>query len=88
VFLDLEDAVAPSARVGARALVVEALTTLDWGRKTRAVRINGVHTDWGVEDIVEVVGQAGYALDVVIVPKVKAPRDVWLVDTMLAYWSC
>jgi citrate lyase subunit beta/citryl-CoA lyase len=30
-----------------------------------------------------VVSRAGAALDVVIVPKVKAPRDVWFVETLL-----
>jgi len=87
VFLDLEDAVAPTEKVSARAHVVEALTSLDWGRKTRAVRINGVDTIWGVEDLIEVVTGAGHALDVVIVPKVKRPRDVWFVDTLLTYYE-
>jgi citrate lyase subunit beta/citryl-CoA lyase len=87
VFLDLEDAVAPAEKVGARAHVVDALTSLDWGRKTRAVRINGVDTIWGVEDLIEVVSGAGHALDVVIVPKVKRPRDVWFVDTLLSYYE-
>ena len=30
VFLDLEDAVAPSAKPGARGLIVEALKSHDW----------------------------------------------------------
>ena len=55
VFLDLEDAVAPSAKVGARKTIVEALNNLDWGRKTRCVRINDVTTEWCFEDIIEVV---------------------------------
>jgi citrate lyase subunit beta/citryl-CoA lyase len=87
VFLDLEDAVAPSEKVGARAHVVEALNTLDWGRKTRAVRINGVDTPWGVEDLIEVVTRAGSDLDVIIVPKVKSRRDVWFIDTLLGYYE-
>ena len=41
VFLDLEDAVAPAEKPGARHHVVDALTGLDWGDKTRACRING-----------------------------------------------
>ena len=40
VFLDLEDAVAPGEKVEARKPIVEALNRLDWGTKTRAVRIN------------------------------------------------
>jgi citrate lyase subunit beta/citryl-CoA lyase len=87
VFLDLEDAVAPAEKIGSRANVVEALTTLDWGRKTRAVRVNGVDTPWGVEDVIEVVSGAGAALDVIIVPKVKSPRDVWFVDTLIGHYE-
>jgi len=83
VFLDLEDAVAPAEKAPSRANVVSALNTLDWGTKTRAVRINGTHTHWCHEDLAEVVSGAGANLDVIIVPKPKAPRDVWFVDTLL-----
>jgi citrate lyase subunit beta / citryl-CoA lyase len=83
VFLDLEDSVAPAQKAGARALVAEALLAHDWGPKTRAVRINGVHTRWAHGDLIEVVRRAGAVLDVVIVPKVTAPRDVWFVETLL-----
>ena len=83
VFLDLEDSVAPDQKEAARRPVAEALAGLDWGRKTRAVRVNGPHTRWCHGDLIEVVTGAAGAVDVVIVPKVKAPRDVWFVDTLL-----
>ena len=83
VFLDLEDAVAPAAKEAARATVVAGLTGHDWGRKARACRINGVHTQWCHDDLIEVVTGARGRLDLVIVPKVKAPRDVWFVDDLL-----
>jgi len=83
VFLDLEDSVAPAEKKAARAQVADALLSHDWGAKTRAVRINGVHTRWAYGDLAEVVTRAGSVLDVVIVPKVKAPRDVWFVETLL-----
>lgn len=85
VFLDLEDAVAPNAKSGARTQAVSALKNLDWGRKTRAVRINGVQTTWCFDDITEVVGDAGAHLDVLIIPKVKSARDVWYIDTLLTH---
>lgn len=84
VFLDLEDSVAPAQKEAARRPVGEALASLDWAGKTRAVRINGPHTQWCHDDVVEVVTRAGPALDIVIIPKVKAPRDVWFVDTLLS----
>jgi citrate lyase subunit beta / citryl-CoA lyase len=83
VFLDLEDACAPVAKVAARRTVVEALTTHEWGRTLRAVRVNGIATQWCHGDLVEVVRGAREALDIVIVPKVRAARDVWWVDVLL-----
>lgn len=83
VFLDLEDAVAPSEKVAARDKIVHGLTTLDWGRKTRAVRINGIDTEWAYEDVICTVEEAGDALDIIIVPKVKNACDVRWVDTLL-----
>lgn len=83
VFLDLEDACAPSAKEAARTIAVEALTQLDWGRTVRAVRINGIDTPWCHRDVVDVVTGAGEALDVLIVPKARRPRDVWWVDVLL-----
>jgi citrate lyase subunit beta / citryl-CoA lyase len=83
VFLDLEDACAPSAKESARTIAVSALTGLDWGRTVRAVRINGLDTPWCHDDIVEIVSGAGDSLDVIIIPKVRAARDVWWVDVLL-----
>jgi citrate lyase subunit beta/citryl-CoA lyase len=83
VFLDLEDAVAPAQKDSARSNAIEALKGLDWGTKTRAVRINDVSTQWAHQDVIDVVLEAGDALDVLIVPKVRGPRDVWWVETLL-----
>src|SRR5438874_13801025 len=83
VFLDLEDAVAPSAKVDARSKIVTALRTLDWGKKTRCVRINDLGTQWAYEDIIHIVEKAAEHLDVIMIPKVKTARDVLWVDTLL-----
>ena len=83
VFLDLEDACAPAVKESSRAIVVNALTSLDWGRTVRAVRINGLDTPWCHDDIIEIVTGAGQAVDVLIVPKVRRARDVWWVDVLL-----
>ncbi|MBK1787133.1 HpcH/HpaI aldolase/citrate lyase family protein [Prauserella cavernicola] len=83
VFLDLEDACAPSERKEARGKAAQALCDLDWGRTLRAIRMNGIDTHWAYGDVVEVVTQAREALDVIIVPKVRRARDVWWVDTLL-----
>jgi citrate lyase subunit beta/citryl-CoA lyase len=83
VFLDLEDAVAPSHKKEARENAIAALRELNWGNKVRAVRVNGADTQWAHDDVVEVVEGAGRHLDVIIIPKPKAPRDVWFFDTLL-----
>ena len=83
VFLDLEDAVAPAQKESARHNIVRGLNELDWGRSIRAVRVNGAHTEWAHEDLITVVEGAGANIDVVILPKVKGPRDVWFFDTLL-----
>ncbi|WP_028936357.1 HpcH/HpaI aldolase/citrate lyase family protein [Pseudonocardia spinosispora] len=83
VFCDLEDSVAPSAKADARGKVVHALTQHDWTPATRAVRINSLDTAWAHRDILEIVEGAREALDVIIVPKVLAARDVWWVDRLL-----
>ncbi|MGI5144621.1 HpcH/HpaI aldolase/citrate lyase family protein [Streptomyces sp. CA-106110] len=83
VFLDLEDACAPAEREAARGKAARALRDLDWGRTTRAIRMNGVDTRWAHGDVIEVVTGAREALDVIIVPKVRTARDVWWVDVLL-----
>jgi len=83
VFLDLEDAVAPAHKAAARANAVEGLKGLDWGRSLRAVRVNAADSEWACDDVVTVVERAGPHLDLLIVPKVKAPRDVWFFETLL-----
>jgi citrate lyase subunit beta / citryl-CoA lyase len=84
VLLDLEDATAPSEKVGARAIVVESLRSLDFGRKAVAVRVNGVDTGWCYRDVVEVVEPAGDRIDTLILPKVDSAADVFYLDRLLA----
>jgi citrate lyase subunit beta/citryl-CoA lyase len=83
VFLDLEDAVAPSAKVEARGKIVTALKTLSWGKKTRCVRINDLSTKYAYQDIITVVEGAGEHLDTIMVPKVLSGADVHFAATLL-----
>lgn len=84
VFLDLEDAVAPSEKRPARRKIVDALNGLDWGRTTRCVRINDLTTEYAYEDIIEVVEGAGRNLDVIMLPKAMSAADVQFVDKLLS----
>lgn len=83
VFLDLEDAVAANAKDQARALVIEGLNSLDWGKTTRCVRINDLANPNCYQDIVEIVGKAGSNLDTIMVPKIRTAADVHFVATLL-----
>jgi len=84
VCIDLEDAVAPGEKAASRAHVVQALRTLDFGARTRIVRINGVDTPYAYRDLVEVIEGAGDRVDLVMVPKAGGARDVVFVDMLLS----
>jgi len=83
VFCDLEDAVAPSAKSGARQTIVEALNGLDWGKTVRCVRVNNVTTEWCFEDIITVVEGARENLDTIMLTKPMDASDVLFVDKLL-----
>ena len=68
LILDLEDAVAPDRKVQARAAAVQALTTHPF-----AVRINGLDTPWGADDLKAL---AGTGVSVVVAPKVEDAAGV------------
>jgi citrate lyase subunit beta/citryl-CoA lyase len=84
VFLDLEDAVAPNEKPAARGKVAAALNGLDWGRKTRCVRINDLGTQYAHDDVIEVVESAGANLDTIMIPKVLDADHVRWVEILLA----
>lgn len=84
VFCDLEDAVAPSAKVAARDTIAHALNELDWGHKVRCVRVNDVGTQWCYEDIITVVEKAGQNIDTIMLPKPLCASDVRFADTLLS----
>jgi citrate lyase subunit beta/citryl-CoA lyase len=83
VCIDLEDSVPVNEKAAARANVARAFNDLDFGRRTRVFRINGLDTPFAYRDIIEIVEAAGAKIDVVMVPKVHAPSDVAFVATLL-----
>jgi citrate lyase subunit beta / citryl-CoA lyase len=83
VFLDLEDSVAPLAKIEARRNVVAALNNGEWGGKTRVVRVNDWTTTWTYADVIEVIEGAGSQLDCVMLPKVQTAEHVVALDLLL-----
>ncbi|UWQ59026.1 L-malyl-CoA/beta-methylmalyl-CoA lyase [Leisingera caerulea] len=81
--LDLEDSVAPSDKDQARANVIEAINSVDWGSKYLSVRINGLDTPYWYRDVVDILEQAGDRLDQIMIPKVGCAEDVYAVDALV-----
>ena len=74
IIFDLEDAVSPKEKPRARALLADVLRRWDFGARARIVRVNGLETAWGAEDLAAFAGHSG--VDVVLVPKVNAVGDL------------
>lgn len=81
--LDLEDSVAPSDKDAARANIIVAINTIDWGTKTLAVRINSLDTPYWYRDVVDLLEQAGERLDMIMIPKVGCAEDIYAVDALV-----
>ncbi|MEL6979284.1 MAG: CoA ester lyase [Pseudomonadota bacterium] len=81
--LDLEDSVAPDDKPAARASIIEALNTLDFGEKTVSVRINGLDTPYWHRDVIDLIEQSGERLDLIMIPKVGRAEDLYAVDALV-----
>ena len=73
VIFDLEDAVAVDAKQSARRRVVEAVEQGGYGHREVVVRVNGLNTAWGAEDV---DAFAGRGVDALLFPKVESPGQV------------
>lgn len=73
IVFDLEDAVSPSEKIGARKRVIAALGSGLFSSKQVIVRVNGISTPWFEEDIKAVlaVGQSA-----IMLPKCESADDV------------
>jgi citrate lyase subunit beta/citryl-CoA lyase len=83
ICIDLEDSVPVDLKAASRANVVTAFKTLDFGRKLRMFRINGLDTPFAYRDVIEVVEAAGDHVDLVMLPKAGSPADVAFIDGLL-----
>lgn len=83
VFLDLEDAVAPSEKEQARKNIIQALNDLDWGRKTVSVRINGLDTHYMYRDVIDILENAVDKVDLIMIPKAGTASDIYALDMLV-----
>ena len=80
VIFDLEDSVAPDAKVEARENLRKLLgEPLGGGRET-IIRINALSTPWGAEDL---RAAQDLAPDAILIPKVEDPEDIAQIDEAL-----
>lgn len=80
LILDLEDAVAPDAKVSARENVVKALEEGGYGKREILLRINGLETPWGHADA---VAAARSKADAILIPKVESAAQVRQVEAIM-----
>ena len=68
LIFDLEDAVAPDAKDEARSLVCAAVRQGGYGEREIIIRVNGLTTPWGRDDIMRAACSGAHAL---LLPKVE-----------------
>jgi citrate lyase subunit beta/citryl-CoA lyase len=73
LILDLEDAVAPDVKAEARDIVCGNAASGEYGNREIIIRVNGLDTPWGREDI---AAAAKAAPDAILLPKVESAAQV------------
>ncbi len=80
LILDLEDAVAPDAKETARDQIRGAIKEGGYGKRELIVRVNGMDTSWGHDDL---AAAAAMGADAVLLPKVESASAVHQAEAIL-----
>jgi citrate lyase subunit beta/citryl-CoA lyase len=80
IIFDLEDAVAPSAKVQARTNALQAISSGGYGGREIFLRVNGMDTPWGKDDL---QAAANSGANAVLLPKVDCAANVKTADEVL-----
>jgi len=81
LIFDLEDAVAPDAKVTARMQVLQAVEAGGYGKREILIRTNGLSTPWGYDDL---VAAATAGANAILLPKVESAEVVRQAESVLA----
>ena len=81
---NLEDAVPTDRKVAAREGLVKIAKETDFGGTQLWTRVNSLDSPWFLDDLLRLVGEVGAKLDVIMLPKVQGPWDIYYVDQLLA----
>jgi (3S)-malyl-CoA thioesterase len=73
IIFDLEDAVAADEKSNARVLLATRLAEAGYGARAQIVRINGMDTPWGADDLAAI---AAIGPEAILLPKVGSAADV------------
>jgi len=80
IIIDLEDSVAPDAKVAARDQVAAAVKAGGFGQREVFIRVNGIDTPWHADDL---SAAAHAAPDVILIPKVSSADTLELIGRRL-----
>ncbi len=80
LIFDLEDSVAPEAKQEARAQVAAAVKSAGYGKREIIVRVNGLATPWGKDDI---AAACACGPDGILAPKIESAAQVAELDAAL-----
>ena len=80
VILDLEDAVAPDAKIDARKQVAAAVRAGGFGGREVFIRVNSIDTEWHADDLHDA---AHAAPDGIVVPKVSSSEHLEMIGRRL-----
>jgi malyl-CoA/(S)-citramalyl-CoA lyase len=81
---NLEDAIPADQKNAARSGFIEMAKAVEFGSTGLWTRINCLNSPWGLDDILTIVPAVGAKLDVIMLPKVEGPWDIYYLDQLLA----
>ncbi len=81
---NLEDAIPVDRKVPAREGLVKIGKEVDFGDTQFWTRVNSVDSPWFFDDMLRLVSEIGDKLDVIMLPKIQGPWDIYFVDQLLA----
>ncbi len=81
---NLEDAVPIDRKEAAREGLVKIGKSVNFGDTQLWTRVNSLDSPWFLDDMIRLVGEIGDKLDVIMLPKVQGPWDIYFADQLLA----
>ena len=81
---NLEDAIPADAKEEARKGFIQLAKANEFGKTGLWTRINCLNSPWVLDDLTQILGEAGDKLDVVMLPKVEGVWDIHYLDQLLA----